>query len=260
MGPTLFDAHVHLDRLDEPTEAIQRARQGGIRGFLLPSVGVDSWKAQKEIAHKEEDVHVAYGLHPWYAATLSDEERLRDLGALRRLVDKEKPAALGEMGLDHHPHFEKKSYSAQEKAFVAQLAMAHLLELPVVLHVVQAHGACLGILRDMGAPRAGGMVHSFTGSLETAQAYVRMGLSISFSGSVTRSHARKAREAARSLPLEQILVETDAPDQLPSGRDASQNEPAFLSDIVACIAELRNADPLDVAAQTEQNARKLFRL
>jgi len=104
------------------------------------------------------------------------------------------------------------------------------------------------------------MVHSFTGSLETAQAYVRLGLHISFSGSVTRTHARKAREAASGLPIERILVETDAPDQRPTGRESAQNEPAFLTDIVNCIAELRKADPLDVAAQTEQNARELFKI
>lgn len=254
----MFDAHVHLDRLTDPQQALGRARKAGVVQFLLPSVGPETWEAQRRLCQAHADVHPAYGLHPWYAAGLGAEDRIRDLGALRAIVEKERPVALGEMGLDFHPHFESSTHDAQEKAFAAQLALGHLFNLPVILHVVRAHGACLDILRDMGIPKAGGMVHSFSGSKESALAYVALGLHISFSGGLTRSHARKTRAAAVSVPMEWVLVETDAPDQCPAGRDADQNEPAFLGDIVHCLAELRGADPVDVAAQTEQNARKLF--
>jgi TatD DNase family protein len=256
----MFDAHVHLDRLTDPPQALARARKAGVVHFLLPSVGPETWSAQQRLAQANDDVHTAYGLHPWYAARLSSEERIRDLGALRAIVKKNKPIALGEMGLDHHPHFAASTHDAQEKAFAAQLALAHLFNLPVVLHVVRAHGACLSLLRDMGVPAAGGMVHSFSGSKESALAYVALGLHISFSGGVTRPHTKKTREAAAAIPLNRLLVETDAPDQTPFGRTASENEPAFLLDIVQCLAELRQQSPVDVAAQTEQNARTLFRI
>jgi TatD DNase family protein len=256
----MFDAHVHLDRLTDPPQALARARKAGVVHFLLPSVGPETWSAQQRLAQENDDVYTAYGLHPWYAARLSPEERIRDLGALRTIVKKDQPIALGEMGLDHHPHFAASTHDAQEKAFAAQLALAHLFDLPVVLHVVRAHGACLDILRDMGVPKAGGMVHSFSGSKESALAYVALGLHISFSGGLTRTHAKKTREAATAIPINRLLVETDAPDQTPLGRTASENEPAFLPDIVQCLAELRQQSPVDVAAQTEQNARTLFRI
>jgi TatD DNase family protein len=254
----MFDAHVHLDRLSDPDKALDRARKAGVQGFLLPSVGPETWNAQSSLARKHPDVHLAFGLHPWYAARQTTEARVRDLGALRKRIGKEKPVALGEMGLDHHPHFETSTHDAQEKAFAAQLAMAHLFDLPVVLHVVRAHGACIDLLREMGVPPAGGMVHSFSGSKESAMVYVALGLHISFSGSLTQPGARKAREAAQTVPLDRIVLETDAPDQLPHLREADQNEPAFLRDIVQCLAELRQLKAVDVAAQTEQNARKLF--
>jgi TatD DNase family protein len=254
----MFDAHVHLDRLSDPQQALGRARKAGVARFLLPSVGPESWDAQHQLGQAHEDVHLAYGLHPWYAAGLSAEDRVRDLGALRVRIEKEKPVGLGEMGLDHHPHFESHTHVSQEKAFAAQLALAHLFNLPVILHVVRAHGPCLNLLRDMGIPKAGGMVHSFSGSKESALAYVALGLHISFSGGVTRSHARKTRDAAQVVPADRLLVETDAPDQLPTGRTELKNEPAFLVDIVHCLAALRGMTPVDVAAQTEQNARKLF--
>lgn len=254
----MFDAHVHLDRLADPDNALVRARKAGVQRFLLPSVGPETWNAQIALAQRHPDVHLAFGLHPWYAARQTPEARIHDLRALRKCIEKEKPVALGEMGLDHHPHFETSTHDAQEKTFAAQLAMAHLFNLPVVLHVVRAHGACINILREMGLPSAGGMVHSFSGSKESAMVYVTMGLHISFSGGLTRPMARKTREAAQTVPLDRILLETDAPDQLPHTREAIQNEPAFLGDILQCMADLRQLKTVDVAAQTEQNARKLF--
>ena len=104
------------------------------------------------------------------------------------------------------------------------------------------------------------MVHSFSGSLEVAERYIQLGLYISFSGSLTKPHHKKSRHAAAVLPIERLLVETDAPDQTPIARGRVENEPAFLIDAIQALAELRDADPLDVAAQTEQNARRLFKL
>ena len=256
----MFDAHVHLERLLDPTVAIVRAREAGVRGFMMPSVDPESWSKQLEIGKANADVHIAWGLHPWYAAIRSDEERLLDLAALRAQCEKKRPIALGEMGLDHHPHFEKKTWVAQEKVFVAQLAMAHLLELPIILHVVRAHGTCLQILRDMGVPKRGGVIHGFSGSKESALEYVRLGLHVSFSGAITKRRFKKAREAASTLPLSHLLIETDAPDQTPAGWPKEDNEPATLPLILNCVATLRGEDPLDVARETEQNARKLFQV
>jgi len=254
----MIDAHVHLERLQELDACLDRARSAGLKGFLVPSVGPETWPAQTDIAASHSDVRVAYGIHPWAAARLSDNARLECLSSLRKQVSQHRPVALGEMGLDHHSSFPPHTHSSQEKSFVAQLAMAHLFDLPIVLHVVRAHGRCLDILRDMGVPHSGGMVHSFSGSPEVAKRYVDLGLHISFSGNLTKPHHKKARIAATSVPLDRILVETDSPDQLPKGRMSEQNEPAFLVDVIEALSVLRGELSLDVAAQTEQNARKLF--
>ena len=256
----MFDAHVHLERLLDPTSAIVGAREAGVRGFLMPSLDPEGWSKQLEIGKEHADVHIAWGLHPWYAAVRSADERLIDLAALRTQCEKIRPVALGEMGLDHHPHFDKKTWVAQEKVFVAQLAMAHLLDLPIILHVVRSHGTCLQILRDMGVPKRGGVVHGFSGSKESAAEYVRLGLHVSFSGAITKRQFKKAREAASTLPLSHLLIETDAPDQTPAGWSKKDNEPANLPIVLNCIATLRGEDPLDVARETEQNARKLFQV
>lgn len=256
----MLDAHLHADRIEDSDEALARGRAAGVSAFVASSVGRDSWRALSELQHSHKDLHVAYGIHPWAAALLSDTDRLQALRDLREWLKTHPHVALGEMGLDHHPSFAPETHIAQEKCFVAQLAMAHLLNKPIVLHCVRAHGRCLDILRDLGVPDAGGMVHSFTGSLEVAERYLKLGLHLSFSGSLTKPHHKKSRAAAAALPIERILVETDAPDQTPIERGTVPNEPAFLSDVVEALAELRGMDPLDAAAQTEQNARRLFQL
>ena len=256
----MLDAHLHAERLDHPNEALRQARQVGVSAFVVPSVGPESWEAISELEQNHADVHAAYGIHPWSAALMDDTQRLDALGTLRRWLNGHPHVALGEMGLDHHPSFAPETYSSQEKCFVAQLAMAHVLVKPIVIHCVRAHGRCLDILRDMGLPEAGGMVHSFTGSIEVAERYLKMGLHLSFSGNLTKSHHKRSRAAAAAVPIERILIETDAPDQTPVERGNVPNEPAFLTDVVKALAELRGADPLDVAAQTEQNARRLFQL
>ena len=256
----MLDAHLHADRLDSPGEALSRARAKGVSSFVVPSVGPEKWRPLSELEQTHADLHVAYGIHPWAAALLTDTERPETLGALRDWLREHPHVALGEMGLDHHRSFAAETHAAQEKCFVAQLAMAHLLNKPVVIHCVRAHGRCLDILRDMGVPEAGGMVHSFTGSIEVAERYLKLGLHLSFSGSLTKRHHKKSRAAAAVLPMNRILVETDAPDQTPVGRGNVANEPAFLPDTIAALAELRGMDPLDVARETEQNARALFHL
>ena len=256
----MLNAHLHADRLEFPGQALARARAAGVSSFVAPSVGPESWQTLSDLQQAHSNLHVAYGIHPWAAALLDDGQRLDALGGLREWLKEHPHVALGEMGLDHHPSFAPETHIAQEKCFVAQLAMAHLVNKPIVIHCVRAHGRCLDILRDMGVPAAGGMVHSFTGSLEVAERYLKLGLHLSFSGSLTKKHHKKSRAAASVVPLERVLVETDAPDQTPIGRGNVPNEPAFLSDIVEALAELRGMDPLDVATQTEQTARRLFHL
>jgi TatD DNase family protein len=201
-------------------------------------------------------------VHPWVVARAGDEEMERMVRALEEMLAgaRVRPVALGEMGLDRSPRLPADGLGRQERALRAQLAMARALDLPVVLHVLRAHEAALAVLRSDGLPARGGVVHSFSGSAELARAYLKLGLHLSFAGPITYENARKTREAARAVPAERLLVETDAPDQTPRARKPGRNEPAFLAEIVEALAHARGEDPAALARSTADNARRLFGL
>lgn len=251
----MFDAHNHLDRCADPIAELLAARQAGVLGQLVAGVDPTGWAAQADLAH-EPDIHVCYGVHPWTAAHASPDELTQMLAALPAALDTGS-VALGELGLDRSRHLPADSVDAQRHAFRVQLALARERDLPVVLHIVQAHGVALDLLRRDGLPAAGGMVHSASTPVELVPAYLDLGLYLSFAGSVT--HHRKARAAAAAVPLERLLAETDAPGQAPAGR-AAPNRPAWLGDIVGALADLHGVDAAHMAALTAVSARRLFRL
>ncbi len=170
------------------------------------------------------------------------------------------PIGLGETGLDHGRRICADSRPRQQRAFEAQLVLAQEHNLPVVLHIVRAHEAAIQTIVRCGLPDRGGMVHSFSGRSHHAQAYLDLGLHISFSGGVTLGNAHHVRTAAALVPLQRLLVETDAPDQSPRKRRGAPNQPAFLIDVIDAMADARGETPLVIAKATEQNARRLFQL
>jgi TatD DNase family protein len=262
--PALVDTHAHLDDPalgDAPGRLEARwnaAHAVGVVAALAVGVAPSSWARTVAIARALPGVGTALGIHPQVVPELDDAtvdaalaalpDRLRDAGA----------AAVGECGYDGgYPDRER-----QLRVLRAHLAIARAMQLPVSLHVFGpgAHGTVLGLLRETGALPAGGAVHGYSGSAELVREYVRFGLCISFAGSVTRSNARRPLVAARAVPLDHLLVETDAPFQ-PAGADARDRrlgEPADLPQIVAAIAQAR-AEPLaTLAAATTRNALRTF--
>lgn len=258
----MFDSHCHLHdvRVMDPDAQIARARAAGVRGFLLAGVDPDGWRDEERLASAHPDVAIALGVHPQIVAEVDDARADAMVAALAaRLAAGPRPAAVGEIGLDALGE-RKATLDRQARAFRAQLALARDLDLPVSLHVLRAHGRALEILRSDGVPRAGGVVHSYSGGGELVRDYLALGLSLSFAGAVTKPGARRAREAAVLVPRERLLVETDAPDQTPEPYAPDQNEPAFLPAIVAAIAAIRSEAPGDVARYTDENARRLLHL
>ncbi|MEZ4265877.1 MAG: TatD family hydrolase [Myxococcota bacterium] len=259
----MIDAHCHLDAAEFDADrdaALERARAVGVRAFVLAGVDPEGWLRQSALARAHRDVYAGYGIHPWTAAAAPDGATDDLMAALGDALDSphlERPVALGEMGLDRSPRVPKDSATRQETLFRAQLALARERELPVILHIVRAHGRALEILAADGLPRAAGQVHAYSGSAELVPRYVALGLSLSFGAAVTRPACARA---ARAVPPERLLVETDAPDQPPPARAKTRNEPAFIDEIVAALAAARGAAPADLAALTERNARALFAL
>jgi TatD DNase family protein len=261
----MFDSHCHLhDERMAPIweDALRRARAGGVRGMLLAGVDLPGWQRQDLLRGQHPDLAVAFGLHPQVVPLLDDGAVRLQLDALAGILAGEgplaRPHAVGELGLDALGEDHKRSLDRQEAAFRAQLALARAHDLPVVLHILRAHDRALRVLRGDGVPGRGGVVHSYSGPAELVPRYVALGLSLSFAGPIANPEARKTALAARAVPRERLLCETDAPDQTPAPRRPAQNEPAFLPDVIAALARCRGEDPAEVAAYTEDNARRLF--
>ncbi len=265
----MIDTHCHLDdpRFDPDREDVWlRAKRAGISLAVVPAVHPRDWPRVVACAreHPEERVF-ALGIHPAALPELSlDEERLA-LAELATQLRTHGAVAVGECGLDGVVAARGDSrceatMDRQQRVLRAQLEVARALALPVVLHAFRAHEQLLVTLRSMGNFPAGGVVHSYSGGPELVAAYTKLGLSLSFGGSITRPSARKPVEALRRVPSHALLLETDAPDQPPSGLEipTQRCEPAHLRHTLRYAANLLKCSEEALEEQTEDNARKLF--
>lgn len=272
----MFDSHCHLhdDRiLAVSDELFARAQQAGLSGLLLAGVDRDTWVHQDRLRNRfgspTFSIGVAYGVHPQMVPSLSETDITDQLAALSlaasgsfldRGVRIGKPDAIGELGLDAASEETRATLDLQARVFRQQLALARDLDLPIVLHILRTHAQSLRILKQDGVPRAGGVVHSYSGSADLCADYLRLGLHISFAGGVTHDHAPKLWAALRAVPDDRLLVETDAPDQTPLALRPARCEPSFLPAILSVCASVRGQTSQQLATLTEQNARRLFRL
>jgi TatD DNase family protein len=255
----MIDAHAHLDdpRFPDPFEVLERAHRAGVCHVVMAGTAPEGWAAQRALAQGRQDVTTVFGLHPWYVRSTAETKRaVQELEVL--LAGPHRPGAIGETGLDRAPRHRDR-LELQLESFRSHLELASRHELPVVLHVVAAHGLALEVLGEYELP-AGGMVHGYSGSAELVAEYERMGLHVSVGGRVCSAEARKLHESVCRIHPERLLVETDAPDALPVGAPGTVNEPSHLGLIVDRVAALRGEDPARLATQTHQNASRLFRL
>lgn len=240
-----FDAHTHLDfpAFDGDREEVcARARSAGVGGWAV--VGADPAHWERVIHTAEHTGGVALvGLHPWWVG------RGGELDALASLPE---ASGIGEIGLDQR-HGE---LGPQVGALRIQLGVARARDVPVALHCVRAWPELLRLLQDDGLPGAGGMVHGWAGLPWLLEAYLELGLHISIGPRVLRPTAKKDRDAARRIPAERLLLETDAPESPLRGQ--RRGEPADLVEVARAVAELRGEEPGEVLARTGANARALF--
>ncbi|MHC1785532.1 MAG: TatD family hydrolase [Christensenellales bacterium] len=253
----LFDSHCHLDdeQFDQDRdEVITSLPEGGIAACVAVGSDLSSSAKCLALAHRWPFIHAAAGVHP-HAAAQAPEAYLE---ALERLLAQEKAVAVGEIGLDYHYDFSPKA--TQRKLLEEQLDLAFTLHLPVILHVREAHGDLIEILRGRGQRLSGGIIHCFSGSAETAMDYVRLGFMISFAGSLTFKNAEKLRLAAQKTPLEHLLIETDSPYLAPEPLRGRRNTPANVQYVCQVLAQLRGMTPQEMAELTFRNAARVFRL
>lgn len=250
-----IDSHSHLDAAEfaaDRAAVLERARAAGVTRQIVPAVDASGWPALRELAAATPGVHPAYGLHPVYLARHRDE----DLAALPDWIAAERPCAVGECGLDYYlPDLDPER---QARIFARQLAIAREARLPVVVHARRAVDAVIAAVRRVGGLR--GVVHSFGGSEEQARQLWQLGFHLGIGGAVTHERATRLRALVARMPLDFLLLETDAPDQPPAGHRGERNEPALLPAIAAVVAGLRGIAIEDLAAATTRNARLLFGL
>ena len=255
----MIDSHCHLDRLAcTPEAALDRAEQSGVHGLLLPGVDRAGLARCASIASRHPQVRLAAGIHPDQA--LEDSALEQPLATwLREQARSLSLAALGETGLDFSPHHERGPVTEAERKVQMESFRTHLrlsleLDLPVIVHTRGAREETLELLPE----GAGGVIHCFTEDLAFANRALELGYLISLSGIVTFRSADALRSVVRELPLEGLLVETDAPWLAPVPLRGKSNEPAFVTHTAACVADLKGVSVAELTACTDANFQRLF--
>lgn len=251
----MIDAHAHLDDrrfADDLDAVISRAAAAGIERVLSCAEDLASSERTVLIARGHASVRAAVGVHPHRAETWSDAVS----GMLNRLARDGRVVAIGEIGIDLSGR--SAPQEAQEAAFLAQLALASGLGLPVVVHVRQAGPLARALIDRAGG--AHGMVHCYSEGPDEVAEWTRRGFAVSFAGTVTYPKSDALRQAAARVPADRILVETDAPYLASQTRRGERNEPAFVLETLAAVAAARGEDPAELGRRVAENARKLFRI
>ncbi len=255
VAPALIDSHVHTDdtRFEaDRADVLRSARAANIIAQVVPAVSRSQWPRLKLLCSEHSDLFACYGLHPCFC----NEHSLQDLEVLGSWLAREHPVAIGECGLDYQTAGGDKAL--QQRLFAGQLALAREFNLPIVIHARKAVEDVIRMIRSSG--HSCGLVHSFSGSSQQARRLIDLGYKLSFGGAATYPRARRLRELISSLPLDTILLETDAPDQPDAFHSGQRNQPAYLLDVWRSLSQLRDETPEEIAWATTRNAIDLFRL
>ena len=231
---------------------VARARAVGVTRQVVPAIDAATWPRLRDCCAAATGLFPAYGLHPLLLA----QHRPGDLDALGLWIERERPVAVGECGLDYY--VDGLDRATQRHYFEAQLRIAREFDLPVIVHARRAVEDVIVAVRKVAGLR--GVVHSYAGSVEQARQLRDAGFLLGFGGPATYPRANRIREVVATVPLEQMLLETDAPDQPLHGHQGQRNEPCRLPGVLAAIAEVRDEDPADIASATTTNAERLFGL
>lgn len=251
----LFDTHTHLnaDQFKEDVEAvIKRAQDEGVTKMVV--VGFDRPTIRKalQIAEQYDFIYAAVGWHPVDAVDMSEA----DFDWLILQARHPKVVALGEMGLDYH--WDKSPKEIQKEVFRRQIRLAKQMKLPIIIHNREATKDVVDMLEEENAAEVGGIMHCFSGSVETAKRCIGMNFYISLGGPVTFKNAKVPKEVAMAIPLDKLLIETDCPYLAPHPYRGKRNEPSYVKLVAKQIATLRNISLAEVADATTANAKKVF--
>jgi len=250
--PGLIDTHCHLD-LDPlfPCVAavVRDARGCGVTGFVVPGVHPSGWERMQAVAREYPGVYTAFGVHPMHADLATDEV----LARLTNIADR--GVAIGETGLD--PAY-GVSMELQERAFRSQIRIAVERGLSLLIHCRRAFQRTLQILREEGGQQVGGIMHAFSGSPEMAREFIRLDFAISISGMVTRENTVRLPRLVRELPLEWLVLETDAPDMTPERYRGAPNQPAWMTETLAAVSRIKGLPQQEVACRSRETSLRVL--
>jgi TatD DNase family protein len=241
----LIDSHSHIDVAEfdiDRAQVLSRAREAGVHRQIVPAISFASFGKLRELCRIEQGLYPAYGLHPLFLG----EHQTEHLAALEQIIEQEKPVAVGECGLDFY--VDGFDADAQRWYFRRQVEIARSFDLPLIVHARRALEEVILTLREIGGVR--GVVHSFSGSEEQARRLWEAGFCIGLGGPITYPRAHRLRKIVSRMPLEFLLLETDSPDQPLQGHQGLRNEPALLTEVCQCVAQLRDTTADEIAAAT----------
>jgi TatD DNase family protein len=252
----LIDSHCHLDfeQFDEDREVlIDGLLAKDVTDVIVPGVHQGNWQRVLDLAAKYEHIHPALGIHPCFMAK-SKHSHIDDLAAMVE-QHKDKLVAIGECGLD----FSLEDIEPQRFYFAEQIKLAQEHKLPLIIHHRNSNDIVLAFLRKY-KPEAGGVIHAFSGSEQQARQYIDLGFKLGLGGTITYPRAQKTREVVTKVPLESLILETDAPDMPIYGRQGKRNSPQYLGEIFTVLTLLRDEPAVEMAAQLRLNTQQLFNL
>ncbi|AFA47409.1 TatD family hydrolase [Acetobacterium woodii] len=252
----LIDSHAHIDdeKFNEDREAVlANAREAGVEIIINPGADEASSYRAVEMSEKYPMVYATVGIHPHDA---KDYDEKKHGALLKTWAEKEKVVAIGEIGLDYHYDYSPRD--VQQEVFIKQMVIAKETALPIVIHNRESMEDMVRILKSYFVPEYGGIMHSYSGSVEMAKVFLEMGFYLSISGPLTFKNARKLPEVVAMMPLDRLLVETDSPYLTPTPYRGKRNEPAYVRLVAAEIARIRGISLEEVAEASTQNAKKVF--
>ena len=252
----MIDSHCHLDLPafdDDLDDVLQRAKEAGVSGFLIPGTTPAGWQKQLDIQANHTNIHLAFGIHPWFIQGALDDA----LSDLQQMVatHRDRVCAIGEIGLDATIEL---PLAEQETWLLAQIEVAKHCKLPVILHHLKTHHRLPALIKQSGFTH-GGVVHAFSGNAQVAKQYIDLGFKLGVGGTVTYPRGQKTLNAVVEVGLDNILLETDSPDMPVYGYQGQRNEPARLRDIARSTARAFQVPIHELSLKSDSNFNDVFR-
>lgn len=249
----IIDTHCHLDvdafSRDRVT-VMKHCRELGITRIIIPAINAKSWQNLLTLCEREDGLYPALGMHPVFI----EQHQPGDIAKLEALLETNRPVAIGEIGLDFY--LKDLDKERQLGLFEQQLQIAKKHQLPVILHIRKAHDQALALLKKYKIK--GGFAHAFNGSLQQAKEYLNLGFKLGFGGTLTYENASKIHALAKELPLDAIVLETDAPDMVVDSHRGQRNSPEYIIDSLVALATIRHESKTLIAEQTTKNVNSII--